>query len=85
MRFVGWDVVVGGVHAPCPCPTSAHTDNGISEEGGKAIGKALEVNAVLTSLNLRGACCRYRKRDGLCGGLRVWLVFGMKGIVCEEI
>ena len=54
MRFVGWDAVVCGVHAPSPCPTSAHTGTGIADEGVKAIGKALEVNAALTSLDLAG-------------------------------
>ena len=71
MRFVRWDVVVCGLHAPCPCPTSEHTDNRIGEEGGKAIGKALEMNVVLTSLNLRGLFCGCRDRTGLRGGLRV--------------
>ena len=80
MRFVGWDAVVCGVHATSPCPTSAHTGNKIGDEGRKAIGKALEVNAVLTSLDLTSTCSGCRERDGLCGGLRVWCVWGMKGL-----
>ena len=32
------------------------TDNGLGAEGGVAIAKALEVNEVLTSLNIRCEC-----------------------------
>ena len=80
MRFVGGDAVVCGVHTTSPCPTSAHTDNKIGDDGVKAIGKALEVNAVLTSLHLNCMCCGCKESDGLCGGLRVWCVWGMKGL-----
>ena len=69
-----------GLHAPSPCSASAHADNRIGDHGGNAIGKALEVNAALTSLDLAGICCGCRDRDGLCGGLRVWFVLGLKGM-----
>ena len=59
---------------------SGHTDNRIGDEDGKAIGKALEVNAVLTSLDLGGLFCGCRDRDALRGGLRVWFVLGIEGM-----
>ena len=68
------------MHASSPSPTSVHIANGIGDEGGKAIGKALEVNAMLTSLDLHCMCCGRRDRDGLRGGLRVWFVLGLKGM-----
>ena len=56
------------------CPMSGHTDNSIGDEGGKAIGKALEVNAVLTSLNLHCMCCLCRDKG--------WAAWGFEGVVC---
>ena len=49
---VAWDVVVCGVAAPSPSLTPTHTGKRIGDEGAAAVSKSLEVNSVLTSLNL---------------------------------
>ena len=49
---VVWDVVLCGVPASSPSLTPNHTDNSIGDAGAAAVSKSLEINSVLTSLDL---------------------------------
>ena len=52
VRSMAWDVVVCDVPAPSPSLMPTHTSNRIRAEGAAALSKSLEINSVLTVLNL---------------------------------